>query len=82
LSSQSKESSSELQEAQLLERLPSVKTSTVKWLSTETSKFRYSVSTVSIKVRITLILDIDKKTVDVANYDFDHPSAIDFDLAY
>jgi hypothetical protein len=61
-----------------------VKTSTDKWLLIEISKLKWSVLIVSIKVIFSHYnyLGLDTTVVNAKDYNFDHPNALDFDLAY
>lgn len=63
-------------------RRPCAKISIDRWLSIGTSKLKLSALIPSIKVAFQLSLGVDKTQINVAEYNFDHPNALDFDLAY
>lgn len=67
---------------QQLEKPPFARRLIGKWHSIETSKFRLSHWIAFTKVYIFQNEGIDKTIVDAAEYNFDHPLALDFDLAY
>lgn len=66
----------------LLVRQLYVRTSTGRWPLIEILEFKQLVQTAFIKVFYLDNLGINKNEVDVAEYNFDHPLALDFDLAY
>jgi hypothetical protein len=76
-----KRSLSEWLVAQLLAKQPYAIISSGRWPSIAILKLKLLVLIPFTKVH-PCCLDVDKTQINIAEYNFDHPNALDFDLAY